>query len=90
MNDKFVPQNNFLILTSTRPQEGTIEIPDSAKEEGAPSGTVLYTQPEHEFSVGAVVFYDGAKAYRIRTARGEYIAVKTEDVICMLAAEQAE
>jgi hypothetical protein len=87
MNDEFKPQNNYLILTSNRPQEGTIEIPDSAREEGAPSGTILFAQHAKVYQIGTVVFYDGTKAYRLRTAKGDYIAVKEEDVICTMDAE---
>jgi co-chaperonin GroES (HSP10) len=89
MPEAFKTFNSYLILTTTSHQEGTIEIPDSAREIGAPSGKVLFTQSNTFPAVGDVVFFDGSKAIRIRTAEGEYVAIKQEDIICQVLAEQS-
>ena len=39
------------------------------------------------FGVGDIVYYDGSKAFKICTDTETYIAVKIEDVICVLESE---
>jgi hypothetical protein len=83
MTEDFKAMNGFLILTNENPGDGTIELPDSARGIGSPSGRVLHLPTDVEFTnKDDIVFYDAAKAYRIKTVGGEYIAVKEEDVIC--------
>lgn len=80
----FYALNNFLIVESGSNQIGSIEIPDSAKEIGAPSGKIVHVCAYSRFKAGEVIFYDGSKAYRLKTSEGEYVAVKEEYVICTI------